>query len=85
MPYCRYPEEFCCNMTLYGGKVYCDDIDGFCHLHDELPPFTNADRIRAMSDEEMADFIYKVAHQLRPPLNVGEVSDWLKQPISDEE
>lgn len=54
MALCKHPEEACCNMTFYRGETYCDNPNGFCGLHDELPPHTNADRIRAMSDRELA-------------------------------
>ena len=57
MALCKHPEEVCCNMTLYRGEIYCNNPNGFCSLHDELPPNTNADRIRAMSDEELAEII----------------------------
>ena len=55
--YCKHPEEVCCNMTFYGGKIYCDNQNGFCHLYDEFPPYTNADRIRDMKDNELAKFL----------------------------
>lgn len=54
---CKHPEEHCCNMTIYNGKIYCDNIEGFCHLHDEFPPYTRADQIRDMSDKELAEFM----------------------------
>ena len=57
MSLCKHPEEVCCSMTLYHGKVYCDNTNGFCQLHDEPPPETNADHIRSMTDEELADYM----------------------------
>lgn len=52
-------------------------------------PQTNADRIRAMSDEELADFIHQVRTNLAmcamlrvEPMNMG--IEWLKQPAEDE-
>lgn len=56
---CKHPEECCCNMTFYNGKIYCDNTEGFCHLHDEFPPYTQADRIRSMTNEELADFFFE--------------------------
>lgn len=49
------------------------------------PPMTNADRIRAMSDEELADWAINKA------LNIGKcytdsrlgLLDWLQQPAED--
>lgn len=80
--YCKHPEEACCNMTFYNGKIYCDNIEGFCHLHDEFPPYTNADRIRDMSDEELAKFL---AYKL--PDDICDWDDlmlkWLKEPVED--
>ena len=35
----------------------CDNTEGFCYLHDEFPPYTNADKIRDMNDEELAKFL----------------------------
>lgn len=53
MARCKYPDSVCANMTLLHGMAYCDSVP--CSLRDELPKPTNADRIRAMSDEELAD------------------------------
>lgn len=38
--------------------TYCDSVP--CSLKDELPKQTNADRIRSMTDEELADFLEEV-------------------------
>lgn len=53
MAKCKYPNEVCANMTVLNGNTYCDSVP--CSLKDELPKQTNADRIRAMSDEELAE------------------------------
>ncbi len=44
-------------------------------------PQTNADRIRAMTDEELADFMIGVAQRGGKPTNSGLIRwlDWLKQ------
>ena len=55
MAECKYPNEVCANMTMLGGVAYCDGIP--CELKNELPKQTNADRIRTMRDEELAEFI----------------------------
>lgn len=43
------------------------------------PPMTNADRIRAMSDEEMAQFIFELYEY---PLENGYLK-WLQQPAEE--
>ena len=51
---CKYPESVCPHMMMFKGKKYCDATP--CQLTGELPKRTNADRIRGMSDEELAKF-----------------------------
>ena len=58
MAECKYPNEVCANMTVLNGVTYCDSVP--CSLKDELPKQTNADRIRSMTDEELADFLEEV-------------------------
>ena len=58
MAYCKYPNEVCVNMTVFHGKTYCDSVS--CVLKDELPKRTNADRIRSMNDEELAEFLNEI-------------------------
>lgn len=55
MAKCKYPNEVCANMTMLRGVAYCDSTP--CSLKDELPKRTNTDRIRSMSDEELAEFL----------------------------
>lgn len=55
MARCKYPDSVCTNMTLLHGMAYCDSVP--CSLRDELPKSTNADRVRAMSDEDLAEWI----------------------------
>lgn len=52
---CKYPESVCPHMMMFKGKKYCDATP--CQLTGELPKRTNADRIRGMSDEELAKFL----------------------------
>lgn len=42
---------------------------------------TNADRIRAMSDEEMAEFLY--TEFLDEEGSKSRITEWLKQPAED--
>ena len=60
MAKCKYPNEVCANMTVLNGVAYCDSVP--CSLKDELPKQTNADRIRSMTDEELAEFLYGTYH-----------------------
>ena len=61
-------------------------ITGKFHEYDHIcdAPQTNADRIRAMSDEELADILYKFAHSNNKPLNKGNLLEWLKQPAEEQ-
>ena len=52
---CKYPESICPHMTVLKGKSYCDATP--CQLTGELPKQSNADRIRGMTDEELAKFL----------------------------
>lgn len=61
---------------------FCSDI--------ELAPQTNADRIRAMSDEELADILTAAAGgsfvtETRRRLCYEKYLDFLKQPVKDGE
>ena len=67
----------------YRHKCYTEDM---CKCHE--PP-TNADRIRAMSDEELADMLWKTGRNYRavcadPVVDYNEHRDhliaWLQQP-----
>ena len=53
--------------------------DGVCRDFDECKPQTNADRIRAMSDEELAEFLIDLADDgnLR-------IREWLQQPAEED-
>lgn len=44
---------------------------------------TNADRIRAMSDEELADFLMDVSMGLLMDKQIMNVKSWLKQPVEE--
>ena len=54
------------------------------------PPMTNADRIRAMSDEELAEFLYWYCPYDEAKMDCEEsdcdecVADWLKQPYKED-
>lgn len=62
MAKCKYPNEVCANMTLYHGVMYCDSVP--CSLKNELPnesKRTMGDKIRAMQDDELAEFLSNAA------------------------
>lgn len=75
------------------------DMKGKFHPYEEkpfMPPMTNADRIRAMSDEELAEFIpnwsYTKACKCDEETFVGCdnecekcVAEWLQQPVREED
>ena len=52
---CKYPESICPHMTVLKGKSYCDATP--CQLTGELPKQTFGDKIRGMTDEELAKFL----------------------------
>lgn len=58
MEKCKYPNEACANMKFFHGNTYCDSVP--CVLKEELPKPSNADKIRAMSDEELAEFLRQI-------------------------
>lgn len=58
------------------------DMQGNFHEHIEkpfMPPMTNADRIRAMSDEELAYFLEGDYGNMMP----GTALNWLRQPAEE--
>ena len=73
-----------CGKCIHKEKVFtdypCDGCNGVTY-YEEPKPITNADRIRAMSDEELADFLYETETQYIPiDLSVeNNWLDWLKQ------
>lgn len=59
------------------------DMQGVFHKHEEkpfMPQQTNADHIRAMSDEELAEFLEGDYGNMA----VGWALEWLKQPAEGE-
>ena len=73
-----------CDKTM--GSPFC------CYEHEEKP--TNADHIRAMSDEELAEMLWKTGRNYRavcadPVVDhdeqYAELVKWLQQPVEIEE
>lgn len=67
-----------CTVTYRGSA--CDALRGTYGIDSDPEIITNADRIRAMSDEELAQFIFELYEQ---PLE-GEYLKWLQQPAEEE-
>lgn len=64
------------------------DMEGHLHEHEEkpfMPPQTNADRIRAMSDEELGLFLgeWWYAETCWRGDGAGEVLAWLQEPAEE--
>ena len=72
--------------------------DGKCHYKGECghkAPLTNADRIRAMNDEELAEFLYnyKFTDMCEEGCDLchyhgdceNRLADWLKQPSKEDD
>lgn len=55
---------------------------GFRNYLPYTPP-TNADRIRGMSDEELAEFLWEQNGSNRYWKSVDKYVDWLQQPAKD--
>ena len=58
----------------------CNHTD--CQYRTE--PMTNADRIRAMSDEELAEFLFQVGYDHRWGLKEYAL-EWLQQPAEEDD
>ena len=82
MSKCKYPNDVCANMTLLNGIAYCDSVP--CSLRGELPKQTNADRIRSMSDEELAEFFVNFKNTFGEEYE-GKTSclDWLQSEVEE--
>lgn len=60
----------------------CDIDPDKCDMWPDPAPMTNADRIRAMSDEELAEFLFQVGYNHRWGLEEYAI-EWLQQPAGD--
>lgn len=76
---CKYPDSVCPHMTLLNGKTYCDTVP--CQIRGELPRQTNADRIRNMTDEELAEYIAGIC---TCGFGKERFLKWLKSPVGSE-
>ena len=92
---CKYPESVCPHMTVLSGKSYCDVTP--CQLTGELPKQSNAQRIRNMDDEELAEFLMdfdtctycdnssadECTYETCQEIGEPCLLEWLKQPVED--
>ena len=67
-----------CNMTM--GSPFC------CYEHEEKP--TRMDKIRAMNNEELVEFLWcfeleEVARENEYWISIRKLEEWLKQPMED--
>ena len=65
------------------------DMRGEFHPHKEepfIPLMTNADRIRAMNDEELGIFLYRYfwGREANMPIARHRMVDWLQQPAEED-
>ena len=73
-------EKTCKNCGTPITKEYCEDnYPEVCEHWTPKKPKTNADRIRAMSDEELADMLYETDSRIGNA-DLDEWLEWLKQP-----
>ena len=72
-----------CLYDLLGNDCGCFGCVQYSN-HRPRPPITNADRIRGMSDEELARFLWEQNGGNRYWKSVGKYLDWLKQPAKEE-
>ena len=84
MANCR---QACPYNTLDGCKV--KEYNAICPLTNMATPITeykmtNADRIRAMSDEELAKFLYDFFWGRKKQVRLFNLEKWLKQPEEDD-
>lgn len=86
----------CLNCKRYDRKAkWCETIDDspdedFERCCDVYEKMTNADRIRAMSDEELAEFLCKVKsdyqwsdHEFPSEEECGEWGEWLQSEVEE--
>lgn len=83
----------CKNRIHLTGWVACDGCLHNEGLEDRYEPMTNADRIRNMTDDELAEKISRMAHCVYCPIKCGmfgaleECKDmwlsWLRSPVEE--
>ena len=79
---CKYPKSVCPHMTVLKGKSYCGATP--CQITGQLPKQTFGDKIRGMTDEELAEYLTTFQNTFGEEYE-GMMSclDWLKQPVEE--
>lgn len=72
----------CIHKETAGSDYPCNICDNVTH-YEEPKPMTNADQIRAMSDEELKKFIVSISNPIAFSYVTGEdiVMKWLQQEV----
>lgn len=79
------PQYLMCGTVQMVGKCSKQCIDRWYAVHIRKPkPQTNADRIRAMSDEELAVFLRTVEYDVEQFPFIQDWDKWLKEPAEGE-
>ena len=76
--YCYNKNDFCDH------SEDCNDCDVWVHGNGGKVVPSNADRIRAMSDEELAVFLRTVEYDVEQFPFVQDWDKWLKQPVKED-
>lgn len=64
-------------------NCYSKNFNMDCFPCEDADPMTNADRIRAMSDEELAEFLYQVGYDNGWGMKEYAL-EWLQQPAEED-
>ena len=82
----NWKETKCGKCKIQRSKPICNS----CRDYNKFLPMTNVDRIRSMSDEELADFLCKVKsdyqwadHEFPSEEECGEWVDWLQSEVEE--
>lgn len=78
----NWKETKCGKCKIQRGRPVCNS----CFSYDKFIPIaiTNADRIRSMSDEELAEFLERFGSFNQPcRLNKGEPLKWLQSEVEE--
>lgn len=78
--FCNGKKGFCYDTDICANCEFCDNSGG---KYNEVP-VTNADRIRAMSDEELAKEMCSYSFAIAAHLSEKAWLDWLQQPVEEE-
>lgn len=74
-----------CNCPLYRDCVAACNAEWNAKMEAAAvsSPMTKADRVRSMNDEELAELLFRAAHDPNKPLNKQEVLEMLRAPAKE--